>query len=87
MVVLDSPCGYVTRYDAMNYVLYPEDEKELLRKLSAVVRTILGARALMETTAQKLISDSTQIQVGRHTAEYMIPNFISNNISNKKRKY
>lgn len=67
MVVLDSPRGYVTRYDAMEDVLYPEDKNELLRKLSAVVRVILGARTVMETTAQKLISDSTRIQVGRRT--------------------
>ncbi|CAO0795129.1 unnamed protein product [Mucor circinelloides] len=86
MVVLDSPCGYVTRYDAMEDVLYPEDENELYRKLSAVLRIILGAKTLMETTAYKLTNDTTNIQVGRCKFEYMVPSFIPNNI-NKKRKH
>lgn len=86
MVVLDSPCGYVTRYDAMEDVLYPEDENELYRKLSAVLRIILGAKTLMETTAYKLTNDTTDIQVGRCKFEYMIPSFIPSNI-NKKRKH
>lgn len=85
MVVLDSPCGYVTRYDVMNDSLYPEDKCQLYRKLSVVVRVIVGARKLMEQTAFKLMNDTTEISVGKHQVEHMIPSFISNS-SNKKRK-
>lgn len=82
---MDSPCGYVTRYDAMKDVMYPEDENELHRKLSAIVRTILGARMLMEDVAHKLVTDSSNISIGRRQVEHMIPSFMPS-FNNKKRK-
>lgn len=83
--MLDCPAGYVTRYDAMEDVSYPQDEDELYRKLSAVLRMILAGRILMEDTAHKLIHDDTEIPIGRRQEEYMVPCFL-HSVSNKKRK-
>lgn len=86
MVLLDTPVGYVTRYDALKFVRYPQNHNELFRQLSAVLQTIVAGRMLMENTDIMLTSDDTDISIGRCQEEHMIPSFVPNGSNSKRQR-
>ncbi|KAL7322447.1 hypothetical protein PS15p_211446 [Mucor circinelloides] len=88
-MVLDSVAsaqlGFYIGEKHLKMFAYPQDQNALFRRLSAVLRTILAARKLMENIASMLTSDATEISIGRCEEEHMIPSFMSID-SNKRRK-
>lgn len=73
----------------MNDLFYPKNETQLYRKMSAILQGVVGAKILMENTASKLATDTTEIVVGKSKVNSkvgnMVPCFIPSAI-NKRRK-
>lgn len=89
MLVLDCPTEYTTRYDAMDDVFFPTIEPQLHRQLSAVLKTIAGAKIIMQDTASKIATDTAEISVGKSKANpigKMIPCFIPSPIGKKRKR-
>lgn len=67
MFMMDCSTEYVTRYDAMDGVSFPNIESQLHCQLSEAVQTIVGAKLMMETITAKLAADNTKTSVDRRS--------------------
>ncbi|CAO0792597.1 unnamed protein product [Mucor circinelloides] len=88
LYVLDSPVGYVTRYDAFNSVQYPLVESMIRGRLALLLPMVYKARLIMENCKDALYNDESFIDfgLGKNHPVLMEPSFVSVSVNIKKRR-
>ncbi|KAK4512003.1 uncharacterized protein ATC70_004002 [Mucor velutinosus] len=86
LYLLDSPQGYVTRYDAFNSVSYPVTEAMIRSKMPALLTMILSSRIMMENVKIIIDEDESLPILGRFMPVVMEPCFAPVRVNCKKGK-
>lgn len=86
LYILDSPHGYVTRYDAFNSVTYPQVEIKIRSEMPDVLAMILSTRIIMENAKKIIEEDESKPSLGRNMPAVMRPCFSPVGVNHKKRK-
>ncbi|GAN10042.1 hypothetical protein MAM1_0315d09576 [Mucor ambiguus] len=83
--ILDSPAGYVSRYDAFPSVQYPITESKIRTRMATLLARIMAARIIMEQCQDTIDDDDLEPSIDRY--QYVMePNFVPVGLTNKKRK-
>lgn len=86
LYILNSPTGYVSRYDAFNPVEYPVIESKIRNKISHLLIIILSARIIMEACKDTIENDELLPGLGISMPAVMETCFIPAGLNYKQRK-
>ncbi|EPB87065.1 hypothetical protein HMPREF1544_06182 [Mucor circinelloides 1006PhL] len=86
LYILDSPVGYVSRYDAFNPVEYPVTENKIRSRMAKLLTMIFSARIIMENCRDVIDDDESDTDLGKFRSAVMEPCFVPVGTNYKKRK-
>lgn len=83
--ILDTPAGYVGRYDAFPSVQYPITESKIRIRMATLLTRNMAARIIMEQCQDIIDDDDSEPSIDRYQF-VMEPSFVPVGLANKKRK-
>lgn len=86
LYTLDSPVGYVSRYDSFNRVEYPIIESKIRSRMAQLLPMIYKARIIMEN-CKAIVDDDESIPDLGIEPVVMVPSFVPAIVNSKKRKH